>query len=204
MGAFVGGGATLLGSLLTGRQSSQSAKEAHDDLVAATALLMQDDLYHFQVSIARGIDRCGWWADAEVLAQQSTVEDRKTVWAALPDKPLDAETAGECLPYITDMPGDLRSRAPISLTNVVADAQGWMDYLRQRRDAKTKRHEAPTASDLAIMKRTFALLDVARRSLQEIARRPATDFSASRIFSDLGPDCQTVRTLLAHDCREES
>jgi len=195
-GAFLGGAASLGATLITGRQNSRAAREAQKALVAATALLMQDDFYHFQVTLVRALNECRWWTGAEVLPQQTTVPDRKTVWAALPEAPLRG--AGDCFTYIHERSGAFQSQAPSTVTNAVVDAQGWMDYMIQRR-ALVDIHP-PTPDDIETMKWTFALLDIARRELQERARRDATDFSKSHVFNSL--TFERVADVFAKECPE--
>lgn len=195
IGAVVGGLATLAATWLTGHQSRRAADKAGDDLVAATALMMQDDFYHYEATLARALDRGDWWDAHEVLKQQTTVKDRKVVWAALNDKPVaDVVSQYDCLTYLDQHAGGFRS-AQTTVTNAVADAQGWMDYLVQRRQLTAEGHAS--AADIELMRRTFALLDVGRRALQELARRPATDFSQSGLFGVGGlTTCRSVHDLL--------
>ncbi|MGH9075885.1 MAG: hypothetical protein ACRDY0_00250 [Acidimicrobiales bacterium] len=195
IGALVGGGASLGGTVLTGSINGRTARAAQGEMVAANALLMQDDFYHFQVTIARALDRCGWWSEAELLPQQASVSDRKTVWAALPNTPLRGPPlTGECLAYLTSQSEDFGLQAPNTVTNAVADAQGWLDYLTQRHKVAAPHGQA--LSDFQTMKWVFALLDVSRRSLQVLARRSATDFSHSHIFDSLD-NCHSVADLFA-------
>ncbi|MGH7687610.1 MAG: hypothetical protein ACREN2_12460 [Candidatus Dormibacteria bacterium] len=195
IGAAVGGLATLAATWLTGHQGRKAAAKAGNDLTAATALMMQDDFYHRQAALARALDRRDWWDAHEMLKQQTSVDDRKVVWAALKDKPITAAVAPcDCLTYL-DAHADGSQPAHPSVTNAVADAQGWMDYLIQRRELAADGHA--TGPDIDLMRRTFALLDVGRRALQELARRPATDFSQSRLFGEGGlKTCRSVRDLL--------
>jgi hypothetical protein len=196
-GAFVGGAASLGATLLTGRANSRSAEKTEKKLVAATALLMQDDFYHFQVTLARALDRCGWWTAAEVLPQQTTVADRKTVWAALPDT--EPSTTSECFAYILKRSGQFQSQAPSTITNAVADAQGWMDYLALHRAGVGVAADDPTQAEFDTMKWAFSLLDIGRRELQTLAHREATDFSKSHVF-DAFKTCRSVADLLRKDC----
>jgi hypothetical protein len=82
LGAVVGGLFTLGGTLITGRVAAHSAAVKDRALTSATALLMQDDFLHFQATLARSLDRGCWWDAAELLGKQTSVDDRKTVWAA--------------------------------------------------------------------------------------------------------------------------
>lgn len=195
IGAVVGGLATLAATWLTGHQSRTAAARAGDDLTAATALMMQDDFYHHQATLARALDRRDWWDAREVLKQQTSVKDRKVVWAALKDKPItDLIAPYDCLTYLDEHADGFRS-TQTSVTNAVADAQGWMDYLIQRRALNAEDHAR--GADIDLMRRTFALLDVGRRALQELARRPATDFSQSGLFGEGGlTTCRSVEDLL--------
>ena len=200
LGAAVGGLCTLGAGVLTMSSASRSAAKAQDSLIAATALLMQDDFRHFQVTLAVALDRCDWWTDAELLAQQTGVDDRKLVWAALFDqrsaRKVESVASGtECLAYLQS--SDNPRSAPTTITNAVADAQGWMDYLMQRRGLMGDK--PPTETDIRTMKWTFSLLDVGRRSLETKANRPVTEF-LQRDISDILTTCHTVADLLGRQC----
>ena len=177
VGAVIGGLASFGGTWYNAQSVSKAAEQSQAALVSATALLMQDDFYHFQVTLARALDRWGWWEQSEVLPQQSSVADRKTVWAALPDSPIEIES--RTLEYVKNSGA---FQAPDTVTNAVADAQGWIDYLTQLRKATDG---DPLPSDFDTIKWCFALLDVGRQSLQRLAKREATDFSKSHVFESL-------------------
>lgn len=197
LGAVVGSLGTLGASWITGWNSRQLSKKDRRELVEATALLMQDDFYHFQVTLARALDRPGWWIKEELLEQQASVSDRKTIWAALPDKSIEEVLKPSAsLTYLTNEPTRFRPKGPITITNAVADAQGWMDYLTQRRKAAGS--DLPTSSDFETMKWSFALLDVGRTLLASLANRPATDFSQSHVVS------KTVAVLLGSEGSKKS
>jgi hypothetical protein len=170
LGAIVGGAATLAGTVLTGYLTGRAAKKRERALLAATALLVQDDFWHFQATLARAIDRSQWWDLAEMLKQQATIEDRKAVWAALP-------TTAE--------------------TNDVAAAQGWMDYLNQRRKALPAGAPTLGKDDLETIKMTFCLLEQGRRALAELAGRAASGFQDSRVLRQLTNRQQIVELLIA-------
>jgi hypothetical protein len=190
LGALVGGAASLFGTVLVQHSASRSSRRAHEELIAATAILIQDDFYHFQSTIARAIDRWGWWDDLWVLPLQASIDDRKAVWAALSDRaPVDASLAvSACFTYVKQHAEDLyldQSERSISATNIVADAQGWMDYLRQRRKAAHADRAAPTDADFEMMRLTFALLEVGRGLLSQKAKRPITTFANSSVLKNL-------------------
>lgn len=198
IGALVGGLATLAATWLTGHQSRQASNRSNKELIAATALMMQDDFYHYQATLARAIDRCDWWHQGELLEQQTSISDRKLVWAALShDAIVTVARGADCLLYLQSRSTDFD--VPDTVTNTVADAQGWMDYLKGRRHVAG--HGPATRSDIDVMKWTFALLDVARRALQTTASRPPTDFSRSHLFGAGGlVHAASVRDLLNRDC----
>ncbi len=168
LGALIGGLATLSAQALNNWYQGRSAARAGKDAVAATALLMQDDFLHYQATLARSIDRCTWWEKSWLSKAQATIDDRRTVWAALPDKK----------------------------TNVVADAQGWMDYLIACRRGR-ERGDGPglTATELETMKMTFRDLERGRKALGTLARRDATSFGKAHVLQDLS-QCHTVAELL--------
>lgn len=213
IGAAVGGLGTLGGTWITGRQTRKAASQANTKLISATALLMQDDFYHFQVTLARALNRWDWWTDAEVLQPQASVDDRKTVWAALPYSDLQIlrrrlscadgkARPGVCdsLEYLSPTSSSrFKAQAPNTIINVVADAQGWMDYLIQRRNEEVIHSPPgpPRGADFETMKWAFALLDIGRVSLQELARRPATDFSNFHILQL--DNITSVLSLLGRD-----
>jgi hypothetical protein len=133
--------------------------------VAATALLLQDDFWHFQAMMARALDRSCWWDSAELPEQQATINDRKTVMAELPTRE----------------------------TNTVADAHGWMYYLIQRRNAIARETHNPQKgpplveqTDVKTMELAFCLLDAGRKAVADLAKRPKTDFGKeSRVLVQL-------------------
>jgi hypothetical protein len=100
-GAVVGGSFTLFAQITNDRNQAKTARQAAEDQAAATAILLQDDFWHYQAMLARALDRCTWWKPSELPPAQATIDDRKTIFAALPDEQ----------------------------TNLVAAAQGWIDYL---------------------------------------------------------------------------
>jgi hypothetical protein len=166
LGAVVGGLFTLGGTLITGRISARAAKREHDDVVAATALLMQDDFLHYQATLARALDVGVWWDASRLLPPQSNVDDRKMVWAAL------------------DTPS----------TNCVAGAQGWMDVLIQHRE--TLPHHAPlSADDVGRLRDVFCELEKGRQALAGTARRVFAPFEKSGVLKDL-TTCKTMQALL--------
>ena len=170
-GALVGGLCTLAGQFVSDRYSRKSAKKDADDLVAATALLMQDDFEHYQATLARALDRCTWWDASWLLVTQATVDDRKTVWARLKDDD----------------------------TRTVANAQGWMDVLISQRQAMADGPPPLARNDVETMKMTFDYLEDGRAALAVLARRPATPFTHSRVLMGL-INCRTIDELRARDC----
>jgi DNA-directed RNA polymerase subunit N (RpoN/RPB10) len=109
--AIIGLVGVVVGALVTGVsnyliQNSQSKQEAAA-AVRAAARLTYDDFLHRQSTLVRALARQdqGWWTESEVLAPQTTLEDRKRLLGALGDEP----------------------------SQDVAGAQGWMDYLLSRR-----------------------------------------------------------------------
>jgi hypothetical protein len=172
IGAVVGGGFALIGQLVSNRFQSSSAKADAKSHAAATALLMQDDFLHYQVTLARSLDRCSWWKTAELLPTQATIEDRKTVWAAI--------KANET-------------------TAAVASAQGWMDYLigsRKLQPADQAGVPPPlTAPDAKAMRDTFSRLEEAREALVDLAKRDFVAFGATFDMDQLG-QCKDMATLL--------
>lgn len=198
IGATLGGVGTLLGSAVASVISDRSSKERDERLVQATALLMQDDFYHFQVTLARALVGQRWWTSAEVLKQQTTIDDRKTAWASLSNKAVELPAlAGDCGAYVSALPPALRLQAPNTVVGMVADAQGWMDYLIQHRKALELgegRHPSPEEGDYETMRWTFVLLDIGRRALQKRANHRETSFTESHVLSSLG--CADVSDLL--------
>jgi hypothetical protein len=167
VGALIGGCFTLLGQMLSHRFERRKLAREKRDQVAATALLIQDDFVHYQATLARSLDRSTWWKPAELSQQQASIEDRRTVWAALPD----AET------------------------RTVADAQGWMDYLIRLREDQSLGTPALAPADTETMRMTFGFLEAGRKALADLARRPATPFEKTRVLEEL-TNCRTVEDLL--------
>jgi hypothetical protein len=98
------------------------------------ARLTYDDFLHYQSTLVRALAASSWWPDSALLKPQTKLEDRKVLLGDLEDEP----------------------------SQDVADAQGWMDYLIQRR------HDAdgpPGAIDLQLMRDNFCRLDRARWQL---------------------------------------
>ncbi len=174
LGAIVGGLASLAGTWLTGRQSSNAAKKQDQALAAASALLLQDDFWHYQATLARALDAHRWWDPAEQSKPQATINDRKTVLAKL-------VTA-------TD-------------TNNVADAQGWMDYLTQRCKTLVATQKL-NDEDVVTMKLTFCLLERGRKALADLAGRTATDFRKSRVLEQLDDKGVLIKELIKGGCGE--
>ena len=100
------------------------------------------------------------------------------MWAALPDR-------------------DKTLHAGDSDTNVVADAQGWMDYLIQRHKA-IHAGTPISAPDAEIMKSTFQRLDLGRNCLAPFAKRKYRPLS-NEVFRTL-TNCRTAEDLLARRC----
>ena len=172
MGAVVGGSFALLAQIANDRNQAKIAKEAAKDNAAAAAILLQDDFWHYQAMLARALDRCTWWKQAELASAQATTDDRKTILAAL----------------------------DVEQTNTVANAQGWVDYLISTR--KTIDGDLPPLSDnfAATMQRTFSQLEQGRGALAELAQREAPPFSDSRVLDEL-VNCKTVEQLLTRGCK---
>jgi hypothetical protein len=166
LGAFVGGLATLGGTMLTGWSSTRAARRDHDDLVSATALLIQDDFLHYQATLARALDVGVWWDTSRLLPPQSNVDDRKMVWAALH----------------TDE------------TNLVAGAQGWMDVLIQHRGT-LPHHATLSTDDYGRLRDVFCSLEKGRKALAGTARRDYAPFEKSGVLKDL-TTCKTMQALL--------
>ena len=197
IGALVGGCATLAATWLTGYQSRQSTAKAQTDLIAATALMMQDDFYHYEATLARALDRCNWWLDQEVLKQQTSLKDRKLVWAALPKEPIGRAIAGtECFEYLSARAKDIRAKTT-TFTNAVADAQGWIDYLDQRR--MCVKPAAATRSDVDLMRRTLAQLDVGRTAIRWRSHRRRPDRTPQRRSAVLAGSARTLDNADYHD-----
>jgi hypothetical protein len=137
----------------------------------ATAILMQEDFWHFQSMLARAIDRCTWWLPSEFLPAQATVDDRKTVFAALPDED----------------------------TNIVAAAQGRVDYLISCRNAVPGDMAPLDQATTRTLQMTFNYRENGRRALAKLARRRATAFSESHVLAQL-THCRTEKGLLARRC----
>jgi hypothetical protein len=167
VGAVVGGGATYATQRTADAYRAREQERERRKLVSATALLIQDDFLHYQSTLARALDSRRWWLESRMLPTQATVEDRKVVWAELGDE--DTLTA--------------------------ANAQGWMDYLVSCRKALPKEDPpALTPSEVDAMRMTFEYLEEGRQALAELANRPATPFSKSRVFDQL--TSSTVEELL--------
>lgn len=172
LGAFIGGGFALAGTLITLGKQANDAKKKEAALTSATALLILDDYLHYQATLARALDRKCWWDVAEMLPRQASIKDRKIVWAALPT------------------PED---------TFLVAAAQGWMDYLTQRQHLVTTTEQAPfnvNGVDLGTMRETFCSLEHARETLAAFTRRAFMPFDHSRVLETLTTPNQTVPGLL--------
>ena len=109
VGAVVSGVANWL---VQNSQTSRGTAAA----VKAAARLTYDDFLHYQSTLVRALARNGgsWWRASEVLARQSSIEDRKLLLSALADGP----------------------------SQDVAAAQGWMDYLLGRRTGNEDPSEA--------------------------------------------------------------
>ncbi len=172
-GAVVGGSFALLAQITNDRNQAKTAKKAAEDQAAASAILLQDDFWHYQSMLARALDRCTWWKPSELASAQATIDDRKTILAALDDEQ----------------------------TNTVANAQGWVDYLISTR--QTIAGELPPLSHnfATTMQMTFSQLELGRGALAELARRRATPFSDSRVLDEL-VNCRTVDQLLTRRCNE--
>jgi hypothetical protein len=141
--------------------------------VRATALLLQDDYWHYQATLARALDRSTWWDSSEALEQQATIDDRKTVWAA----------------------------PPAAKTNDVAAAQGWLDYLNQRRKCQGSGTPSLSAEDVDVMALTFCLLEDGRGALAQLAGRDASHFRESRVLQQLA-NPQRIVDLIDTGCAE--
>jgi hypothetical protein len=179
MGAAVGGFATykaaVRGAELSGEAQRQQADAEAQRRAEASALLMQDDFLHYQVTLARSLDVCRWWTPAQQLPGQATFDDRKTVWAQLN--------------------GDS--------TTVVAGAQGWMDYLMNTRGlqpAPAAGQDAPELSPAIVrtMRDTFRLLDTGRQALATLTHRDYVTFEATFDMGDQLVNCHSTEELLDH------
>jgi hypothetical protein len=170
-GAAIGGWFTLRGTIVASRADRQRADDEALSQASSAAILMQDDFLHYQVTLARSLDRCTWWRRSELLPTQATIADRKTVWTKLNDVN----------------------------TRTVAGAQGWMDYLINTRDLQPAGPDAPslTAGDAKTMRETFERLEEGRAALSELARRRASTFEHAFDMQQL-TDCRTVAALLDH------
>jgi hypothetical protein len=173
-GAVVGGSFTLFGQITNDRNQAKTARQAAEDQAAATAILLQDDFWHYQAMLARALDRCTWWKPSELLPAQATIDDRKTIFAALPDEQ----------------------------TNLVAAAQGWIDYLIGTRQTMTDDLPALSQEFATTMQMTVSQLEQGRAALAKLARRPASAFSDSRVLDELD-HCKTVEQLLSRHCNEQ-
>jgi hypothetical protein len=175
IGALVGGLAALGATLLTGWAANRQAAEQQRGLNRAAAILLQDDFWHFQATLARALDTSCWWSMGQFLPPQATIDDRKTVWAAC--------TAVD--------------------TNMVAGAQGWMDVLMQQRKAIGQGTAPLTEVDEDTMVLTFCRLEECRRALAKLAKREFTDFRASRVLLLLSPEGRArLVDLVARGCKE--
>lgn len=162
IGAIVGFAATVIGTFITGWLTGKAAKRQEEGQKRATAILLQDDFWHFQSTLARALDKSCWWSTAQLLPPQATIEDRKTVWAACNSDD----------------------------TNIVAGAQGWMDYLIQRRKAIGQATPALTELDDDTMVLAFCRLEQGRGALAKLAQRPFTDYRVSRVLLQLSQSGQ--------------
>lgn len=171
-GAAIGGLLTLWGTIISNRaQRRDAAADAHSQAVA-TSLLIQDDFLHYQATLARALDRCTWWKPAELLSRQATIDDRKAVWAALPDEK----------------------------TWIVAGAQGWMDYLiGNRRLQPAGDTPALGRDDAATMGDTLHKLELARQELADFTGRTFARFEDSGVFEQL-THCKTFEDLVNRQC----
>jgi hypothetical protein len=157
VGAVLGGGATYLTQRTSDRAQSRAKERDEKKPVSATALLIQDDFLHYQSRLARCLDGCRWWVDAEELPTQATVEDRKIVWAELGDDD----------------------------TRCVADAQGWMDYLKGCRKMRGEQPVSLSKEDISLMRMVFRSLEQGRKALADLAHRKATRFEDSPVLKEL-------------------
>ena len=131
--------------------------------------------------MARSLNRYTWWKPAELLQQQATIQDRKTVWAALPNDE----------------------------TRIVAGAQGWMDYLIGSRKLQPVAEAPPlAATDAETMWDTFKQLERGRQALGVVVGREFTSFSKARILEqltdhDVIEGLVTIAQCISDQCRAE-
>jgi hypothetical protein len=168
-GAIIGGLFTLAGQLVGDRHTRSAASAAAAQMLKATALLMQDDFLHYQATLANAIERRGWWKPEELLIRQTSIDDRKIVWAAISDS---------------------------TETNTVADAQGWMDVLIASCPSKHAGAPKLTAEQFKRMQSTFVELEHGRKILARISDRPYKSFERSGVLKDF-VHCKTIAALKA-------
>ena len=170
-GAVIGGACTLSAQIVNDRFQRDAAKKTAANQAAASAILMQDDFWSYQATLARALDRCAWWKPEELLPRQASIDDRKTVLVALRDDE----------------------------TNTVANAQGWFDYLIGCRQALAGSTPPLTEHAVEDMKTTYNSLENGRTKLKRLAGRPAPPFKCSGVWRDL-EHCKTPEQLLRQRC----
>lgn len=156
LGALVGGAASLAGTWLTGWQAQRQASDADTDKTRAAAILLQDDFYHYQATLARALDNCQWWDASRLLPDEATIKDVKRVYAGLSS----------------------------ASTDRVAGALGWTRVLMQRQRFTSAGNQLSQA-DYQLIKDTFTKLGDGRSELATLAGRPYTAFEEGHIMQDL-------------------
>ena len=182
LGAAVGAVATLGTQGIASFIGLSQSRDQDRRQIEATALVNQDDFEHFQAMLLRALDRGRWWYSWEQSDPQATVDDRKTLWTALSDKP------AEC----------------------AANAQGWLDYLKGQRLAvcsngtrgapegqavappvttahRTRVEHVPELTDAQaeIIRNTFILLEKARYAISLLTKRKFEPFAGLRVTATL-------------------
>jgi hypothetical protein len=169
LGAFVGAVATLGTQGLASAVGWRRTRDLDRRQLDATALVNQDDFEHFQAMLLRALDRERWWYSWEQSDPQATIDDRKNLWAALP------EERAEC----------------------VANAQGWVDYLKGQRLAVCADGSSPAGAALAehpppltteqttLIRDTFERLEEARYAISLLTKRSFAPFEGLRVTTTL-------------------
>jgi hypothetical protein len=172
LGAGVGGAASLLATWWTGRQANRQAERTDRQMTGAAAILLQDDFYHYQATLAHVLDDGCWWDPARLLSDEASTKDVKRCLATLKDD--DA--------------------------NTVAGARGWMRVLIQKH-GQVGSGKRLSQTDLETVRETFKRLEQGRCSLKKLAGRDYFPFGSPLVLEDIQKKtAEEVRLLAAIDC----
>ena len=131
----------LVGGVLNFATTAYAQRRQERSSLRSIARMEYDDCLHFQSTLVRTLASGQWWERGEVIDVQVDDRDRKQLLGELPD----------------------------GASQDVADAIGWARYTMLRREARTRRGDAPelapTPKELEMMRDTFCRLDAARWQL---------------------------------------